>query len=459
MKFAGILSRFRGFLSPPVFPEDDEKTRVAGFLNTILLIVLMMAVAFAVLSFVLTLNFNRIFIELFLILVSVGMLFLMRAGFVRLTSIVFSSALLLIVSLGTYLSGGFGGTTMSAYIGIIIITGLLLGNWAALAYALIAIAFTGWMVYDESLYILPIINEKTDLVLLWAEFASVLFGIVGLLALVMINLKQSFERAKRKEEELAYRLVESEQLSVWAQEASDFKSHLLARVSHELRTPLGVIVGMAEMLRLEAYGSVTEEQKKLLERIQVNSKFLETTFSELLEQSQLDREILPMQNLSFSPASLLEKVLPEFREDAEEKGLQFEEWIASELPETLWGVPLRVQQILYHLVNNAIKFTEKGSVTVSLLRPDESRWAMCVSDTGIGIPREHRESIFEPFRQVDESIAREYGGVGLGLSIVKRLTSSMKGTIRVDSEPGKGSTFTVKLPLVEPTTENDLPSE
>ena len=81
---------------------------------------------------------------------------------------------------------------------------------------------------------------------------------------------------------------------------------------------------------------------------------------------------------------------------------------------------------------------------------------MRVTDTGIGIPKEHLESIFEPFRQVDESIAREYGGIGLGLSIVKRLTSSMKGTIRVESELGKGSTFTVTLPLVEPTTENNL---
>jgi signal transduction histidine kinase len=252
-------------------------------------------------------------------------------------------------------------------------------------------------------------------------------------------------------------LVESEQLSVWAQEASDFKSHILARVSHELRTPLGVIVGMAEMLRLEAYGTMTDEQKKLLERIQVNSKFLETTFSELLEQSQLDKEILPMQIVEFSPADILEKVTPDLRREADEKNLRFEEHIASELPDTLWGIPSRVEQILYHLTRNAIKFTDTGSIKVALLMPDKSHWAMCVTDTGIGIPKEHRDSIFEPFRQVDESIAREYGGVGLGLSIVKRLTSSMKGTIRIESEPGKGSVFTVTIPLVEAPVESNLP--
>lgn len=458
MKLAAMWTRLRDFLSPPVFPDDEEKTRIASFLNTILLIVLMMVVAFASLTFFITLSFRRILIELFLIMVSLFILFLMRRGSVRLASVIFSSALLIIISIGTYLSGGFGGTTMSAYIGIIIITGLLLGNWAALAYALIAILFTGWMVYDDSLYILPIIAEKTDLILLWGEFSSVLMGIVGLLALVMTNLKRSIERTKRKEEELAYRLVESEQLSMWAQEASDFKSHLLARVSHELRTPLGVIVGMAEMLRLEAYGTMTDDQKKLLERIQVNSKFLETTFSELLEQSQLDKEILPMQLVSFSPVKILDKVIPDLRQEADEKGLHFEVNIAPDLPEAMWGIPSRVEQILFHLVRNAVKFTEKGSVNVELLMPDQEHWAIRVTDTGIGIPGEHRESIFEPFRQVDESIAREYGGVGLGLSIVKRMTSSMQGKIKVESESGKGSIFTVTLPFVEPIAENGLPA-
>ena len=454
MELKEMWTRVRKVLSPPVFPEDEEKTRAASFLNIILLIVLLIVVVFASLTFFLTHNLNRILIEIFLILVSLGVLVLMRRGYIRLASAIFSSALLIIVSIGTYLSGGFGGTTMSAYIGIIIITGLLLGNWAALAYALISITFTGWMVYQESLYVLPIIADKTDLILMWGEFSSVLLGIVGLLVLVMINLKRALEQAKHKENELAFKLVESEQLSIWVQEASDFKSHLLARVSHELRTPLGVIVGMAEMLRLGAYGTMTEEQKKLLERIQVNSKYLETSFSELLEQSQIDKEILPMQSVRFSPAAILKKITPELCEDAKEKGIQYEEIIVPELPETLWGIPSRVEQILFHLISNAVKFTEAGSITVTLLRPDESRWAIRVADTGIGIPKEHRESIFEPFRQVDETIAREYGGVGLGLSIVKRLTSSMKGTIRVESKLGQGSTFTVTLPLVEPPTES-----
>ncbi len=454
MKPAGIRARFQKFFSPPVFPENEEKTRVAELLNAIGLSVLFVALVFGIPSILFTFSWPRILAELILILTMAGLLVLLRRGRIRMASALFSTGLLVAVSFGAYLAGGFRGSTMSAYFAIVLIAGLLLGIRTALAFGLVAILFTGWLVYADSLGLLPPVSEFTTLTGLWGEFSTTLIVIVGLFALVMNNLRLAYERTKRHEKELALKLVESEQLSLWAQEASDFKSHLLSKVSHELRTPLGVIVGMTEMLRLEAYGSMTGEQKKLLERIQVNSKFLETTFSELLEQSQLDRDMLPVQAVSFSPAGILEKIAPEFRQDASEKGLHFEQEIAPELPEILWGIPPRVEQIMYHLISNAIKFTKTGSVCVALLRPDKSHWAIRVSDTGIGVPKDHRESIFEPFRQVDESIAREYGGMGLGLSIVKRLTSSLKGKIRVESEPEKGSTFTVILPLVESESES-----
>jgi signal transduction histidine kinase len=455
MNLEGVRARFQKLLSAPVFPEDEEKTRIADLLNAILVSILFVALVFGIPSLLISLTLKRFLIELTLILVMVSLLVLVRRGRVRLASILFSSGLILVVSVGSYLSGGFRGSTMSAYFGVTLVAGLLLGGWTAVGFGLAAIAFTGGLVYADARQWLPPFPEFATQTRLWGEFSAVMIIIIALFALVINHLKLAQERAKRKERELALKLVESQQLTVWAQEVSDFKTHLLARVSHELRTPLGAIVGMAEMLRLEAYGSMSENQKKLLERIQVNSKFLETTFSELLEQSQLDRDMLPLQAVGFSPARLLKNITPDLCKDAEEKGLRFEEHIAPELPETMWGVPSRVEQILYHLINNAIKFTRTGYVSVKLFRRDEGHWAMQVTDTGIGIPREYRESIFEPFRQVDERISREYGGIGLGLSIVKRLTSSMKGKISVESEPGKGSTFTVTLPLLEPRSENN----
>jgi len=448
-----MWARFRSFLSPPIFPGDEEKSRIADLLNAILFSMLGVAVILGISVFMIP-TLNRILFELVLVFSLVSLLALLRSGYVRLASKIFSVGIFVAVSSGAYLAGGFRGSSMSAYFGVILIAALLLGSRAALAFGILTLVFTGWLVYADAQQWLPPVPEYATPTRLWGEFSMVLIAMVGLFALVLHNLKLAYERTKQNEEELAFRLVESEQLAIWAQEASDFKTHLLARVSHELRTPLTVIVGMTEMLRLEAYGALNSEQKKILERIQVNSKFLDTTFAELLEQSQLDREMLPMQLVLFSPAEMLKKITPELGQDAQEKGLQFEEQIAPELPETIWGIPTRVEPILYHLISNAIKFTETGSVSVNLLRPDHAHWAMRVTDTGIGIPKEHRESIFEPFRQVDESVAREYGGMGLGLSIVKRLTSSLKGKIRVESEPGKGSTFTVILPLSEPDGES-----
>jgi len=450
-----MWARTRKILFPPVFPADEEKTRVAGMLNTILLIVLLMVVAFTIPAFIITPSLQRILVELVLILAAVGMLILMRRGYVRLTSAIFSSILLIVVSIGTYISGGLRGSILSAYFGIILITGLLLGNWTALAFGLISIAFTGWLVYADAQNLLPPVPASTSLLTFWSEFSAVLIGMIGLLALVMTNLQRAYERAKRKEAEISFKLVESQQLAIWVQEASDIKSRLLARVSHELRTPLGAITGMVEMLQMDTHNPLTDDQKSLLERIAVNSKYLETAFSELLEQSQIDKDLLVMQADSFSPDGVLDRVIPDLRKLAKQKGLEFIVQIAPDLPGRLWGISASVEQILIHMIRNAIKFTETGSISVDMYKVDDKRWALRVADTGIGIPREHQVAIFEPFSQVDESTARKYGGIGLGLSIVKRLTAAMGGVVRVESELGQGSTFTVTLPYNEPSTERD----
>lgn len=448
-----MWARIRKILSPPVFPADDEKTRVAGMLNTILLFVLLTVVVFALPTLIITPTVSRILVELVLILATVGLLFLMRHGYVRLASVILVSILMVVVSIGTYMSGGMRGSILSAYFGIVLIAGLLLGNWVALGFGLASIAYAGWLVYADAQHILPPVPESITLLTFWGEFSAVLIGMIGLLALVMTNLQRAYEQAKRREGEMSFKLVESQQLAIWAQEASDIKSQLLARVSHELRTPLGAIVGMVEMLQMDTRSPLTEEQKSLLNRITVNSKYLEAAFSELLEQSQLDKDILIMQADSFSPDGVLDRVIPDLRKRARQKGLDFAVQIAPDLPDRLWGVSASVEQILIHLIRNAIKFTKTGSISVDLYKVDEKRWAMRVADTGIGIAREHQVAIFEPFSQVDESIAREHSGVGLGLSIVKRLTAALDGVVRVESEPGQGSAFTVTLPYVEPMTE------
>lgn len=444
----------RKIISPPKFPGDEEKTRVAGMLNIILLVLMLIAVVFVIFAGFFPIGTQFVYMGVVLVSVGIGALVIMRCGHVRLAAITLPFVLFILVSLITYLSGGFRGSIFGAFFVIVLTAGLLLGNQATLVFGLSSIAFAGWIAYADARGMLPPAQALSP-VTFWVEFSVVMAGLIGLLILEVTNLRRAYERAKNKENELSFKLVESQQLAIWAQEASDIKSRLLARISHELRTPLGAIMGMAEMLQIDAGNSLTEQQKELLERIAMNSKYLESAFSELLEQSQIDKTLLKMQADSFSPDTILDRVIPDLRNLAKRKGLAFTVQISPDLPKKLWGVAATVEQVLIHLIRNAVKFTETGAIAVDLYPVDEKHWALRVADTGIGIPKEHRVSIFEPFNQVDESITRRYGGAGLGLSIVKRLVSALGGVVHVESELGQGSAFTVTLPYVEPVARSN----
>jgi signal transduction histidine kinase len=223
---------------------------------------------------------------------------------------------------------------------------------------------------------------------------------------------------------------------------------LLAKVSHELRTPLGAIMGYAEMLREGIFGSLSGEQREAAAEVIDSSHFLTTMVNELLDQAQLEAGRVKLNVKEMTPADLLEQVKSKLGVLAQAKGLALNCTVEAAVPAVLCGDPERLQQILINLAGNAIKFTERGEVRVELFRPDEEHWAMRVVDTGAGIPAEAKAYIFEPFRQVDSSLTRLHRGTGLGLSIVKQLVTLMDGQIVVDSEVGRGSVFTITLPLV-----------
>ncbi len=234
-----------------------------------------------------------------------------------------------------------------------------------------------------------------------------------------------------------------------ALEASRLKSQLLAKVSHELRTPLGGILGYAELLRDGAFGRLTAEQKDVTAQVVDSTNYLTTMVSELLDEAQIEAKSISLHLEPFSPTKLLEQVEDKLSVVTRNKGLLLEASIAPELPETIWGDERRLQQILINLVGNSIKFTKDGQVRVSLYAPDSEHWSIQVADTGTGIPEEARAYIFEPFRQVDNSITRENRGTGLGLSITKQLVELMEGQITLESEVGRGSTFTICLPIIK----------
>ncbi len=231
-------------------------------------------------------------------------------------------------------------------------------------------------------------------------------------------------------------------------EVDQMKNTFLAIVSHELRTPLNAILGYAEMIKEAVYGPVTEKQVRGSERIMTNSRRLLDIVSDLLDQAQIEAGKLTVHMHPFRPADLVENIHGVMDKIAADKSLVLTSELDSELPESINGDMARLQQVVVNLINNAIKFTESGSVHVRLFPVEKQRWSLEVQDTGIGIPEEELPTIFEAFRQVDSTATRKHGGFGIGLSIVKQLAEIMGGEVTVSSKIGVGSIFTVTLPLV-----------
>jgi PAS domain S-box-containing protein len=230
-------------------------------------------------------------------------------------------------------------------------------------------------------------------------------------------------------------------------EVERMKSDFVSMVSHELRTPLNAILGYAEILLEAVYGSLADRQRGVVARIMTNTKRLLSLVNDLLDQAQIEAGRLAFTTTAFTPNELVEGAHSLMLGVAQAKDLRLTYEVTEDMPPTLSGDPQRLHQILVNLINNAVKFTERGGIHVRLYRPDADHWALAVSDTGAGIAPEAQLHIFEPFWQAEETATRSHAGVGLGLSIVKKLVDLMKGEIGLSSELGRGSTFTITLPL------------
>lgn len=223
------------------------------------------------------------------------------------------------------------------------------------------------------------------------------------------------------------------------------RKEILNIVSHEFRTPLNVIAGYAQTLRDKTWGEVNAEQGKVLGKILQESDHLTGIVNEVLDVTRIEAGELTLRRENFSLSDYLKEIETKFAPSQESVSLH---WVIPDGLPKISTDRATLTIILQHLINNALKFTMKGDVWVTARTASSQQSVEIeVKDTGIGIPREARDLIFEKFQQVDPSSTRTYGGMGLGLYIVKVFTDLLQGTLNVESEPAQGSTFTLSLPI------------
>ncbi|MFC2075360.1 sensor histidine kinase [Bdellovibrionota bacterium] len=330
----------------------------------------------------------------------------------------------------TFLNGGLGSSTVQWYFIIPVAATLIASEFAALVTALVLIAALACFFYVQTNVVYLYSTSTASAFPLMVVFlvTSVQIFFAGVVAWYFESMRIKTEKKLHRAKEIAIKATAS-------------KSQFLSMISHEIRNPLTVVLGMNEIL---VDTKLDEEQMELVKGMQRGGDHMVTIISDFLDYEKLESKKIRFHYEPFNIETCVKDVIEFYKEKASEKGLMLKMVFDDEIPKEIVGDEIRVKQILMNLVGNALKFTDKGNITTHISSSTQNgnyNIKFEVIDTGIGIPKDECELLFQPFEQADSGAAKRHKGTGLGLSISKLLAEGMGGDISVESVEGRGSTF------------------
>lgn len=385
---------------------------------------------------------------MFIIPISLSARELARRGNPALGGYLLLPLIMVILAINSLLIEGLSMVVGPVYIAIVVIAGMMLGPRESYVSAAIAsILWVGTQLALTQGWVSPApLPEPVGSISMMVIMILTIFFVGVLSQLGTSDLRHALDEA-------TYDLVQANRK---LEEASKLKSQFTARTSHELRTPLSAIIVFTDLALRGAYGPLTEKMRASMEHVLLSAKRLKSLIDDILDISKIEAGEMVIVEEPFPLHRLVDILHTTLASSAQEKGLRFTVTLAPDMPTQIVGDEKRLSQIAINLAHNGIKFTDKGSVEVTIDRLSKTLWRIRVADTGRGIREENFKTIFEEFRQ--EVRNSQESGTGLGLAITRHLVQMMGGEIRLQSEIGKGSTFDVLLPL-KPAPPEEPPAE